>query len=226
MKVYKNALFLLFIAALTVTLVACGGKDKVENKEKDITMSDILNEKGSREIILTEETDNTNSPQVKWAGTIGNGKMEIHPYANKSDLEFNDLKNLDSKEYKRKLNTQDKDYEEYGENEELNIHPRNTDLLIGYDNEDKIKGIMFDTQLLGNKADKNLIKNYIFSNIKNSNDDEWLKIQTPKATDISDQEITPYVLNIKKKDKAEKLSFENKKEYQDKYKNVRFINID
>lgn len=227
MNEYKKTLLLLIIGSLSLILVACGGNSNEGKKEvKAITVSDILNGKEERQIIMTEETDNTESPQVKWAGTIGNGEMEIHPYANKSDLEFDDLKNVEGEEYKETLRIEDSDYEEYGDNKKLNIHPRKSDLLIGIDGNDEIKGLLFDTKLLGNEKDKALIEGNTYIDTDAPKQQGWLSIESPELRDINDELITPYVLYIKKKDETEVLRLENKKEDENKYKNVRFVDID
>ena len=63
-------------------------------------MAKVLNDKQERKIVMTHDTNTYDSPDIKWAGTIGNGKMEIHPYNNLDGFEFNDVKDENMQEYK------------------------------------------------------------------------------------------------------------------------------
>lgn len=230
MKVMKKGALVVATLTLTVSLSACGnqGEDtkSTSSKEKnEPTITDILNSDKERMIIMTEDTGNTESPQVRWAGIIGKGKLEAHPYVNKDDLAFDDLNNLTMKEFKDTLKQQDKDYEEYGDNKKLNIVPRKASTVLETENDEKAKKISFDmdSKGLGNKQDVGTILDTKYSKITDSSKNGWLSMQTKDAEDISGQPITPYVLNIKAGKNEEKLSFENVKKAEKEYDNVKVV---
>lgn len=82
MKVLKKAAVGLSIVGLTLSLGACDQDNSSNDKGKTTTMAEILNDKQERKIAMTYDYGNGESPDVQWAGTIGNGKVEIYPYSN------------------------------------------------------------------------------------------------------------------------------------------------
>lgn len=229
MKSFKKGLLYFFMTSLVFVLVACGSnkdeKTGSKNEPKVVTLSDILNGKDERQIVMTTDTDNTKSPQIKWAGIIGNGKLEIHPYANKDNFEFDEIKDLKLSDYKQYLKSEDEDYTDYGENEELNIKPEKADLLVGYDKAKKTTGLMYDVKSEGNEKDQKAAHNYAYIDTTGPHQDGWMSIQTAEARDISNEIMTPFVMHVKKKSDNEILKIEDKEKDENKYKNVRFIDI-
>ena len=233
MKIIKKGALIIATLGLTASLTACGnqGEDTktTSSKEKnEPTITDILNSDKERMVVMTEDTGNTDSPQVRWAGVIGKGKLEAHPYVNKDDLAFEDLNNLSMKEFKDTLKEQDKDYEEYGDNKKLNISPRKASTELETENSEKAKKIRLDIndKGLGNKQDIAAIVGAKYSKIPDSQPEGWLSMQTKDAEDISGQTITPFVLNIKAAKDEKQLSFENVDKAKKEYDNVKVIKSD
>lgn len=233
MKIIKKGALIIATLGLTASLTACGnqGEDTktTSSKEKnEPTITDILNSDKERMVVMTEDTGNTDSPQVRWAGVIGKGKLEAHPYVNKDDLAFEDLNNLSMKEFKDTLKEQDKDYEEYGDNKKLNISPRKASTELETENSEKAKKIRLDIndKGLGNKQDIAAIVGAKYSKIPESQPEGWLSMQTKDAEDISGQPITPFVLNIKAAKDEKQLSFENVDKAKKEYDNVKVIKSD
>ncbi len=229
MKSFKKGSLYLFITCLIFILVACGSNDE-NKKDKDepttIKLSDILNSKEERQIVMTEETDNTESPQIRWAGVIGNGKLEIHPYAAKRDFEFDEIKELKLADYKEYLQSEDEDYSSYYGNKKLNIKPEKAGLLVGYDKTNKTRGLMFDVKSEGNfEKDIKYAQNYAYIDTSGPKPEGWMTIQTEESRDLNDEITTPYVLHIKKKSDNELLKIEDKEKDKDEYNNVKFIDV-
>lgn len=234
MKVMKKSALVVAALSLTVGLSACGnqGEDtkSTSSKEKnEPTITDILNSDKERMIVMTEDTGNTESPQVRWAGVIGKGKLDAHPYYYKDDLELDDFKNMSMKEFKDRLKEEDESYkslDDDGKEKEIKYGPRKAGTKVVSENgENKAEKIAFDINRdkLGNEEDENAIAGPKYSKIPESKTDGWLSMQTKDAEDISGQPITPFVLNIKAGKNEEKLSFENVKKAEKEYDNVKVV---
>lgn len=229
MKVYKNALFLLFISALTITLVACGNNKNEDSKNKKqnntVHIAEILNGKQERQIIMAEETDNTETPQVRWAGFIGNGKVDAHPYYQNDDLEFSELAFLTNKEFKIVLDDEDNNYvtaDDNGKELKIEYGKRKTTLDYKLDNTNNEKGFMFDLNdnKLGNDNDKASITGPLYGTPK-TKDHGWLVIETNEQEDINGDVINPQRLYIKANKGEGKIDISDVEKYAKKYDNVK-----
>lgn len=231
MKVYKKTAFLLIIAALTIVLVACGGNnkdDKKTEKQKQnntVHIADILNGKENRQIIMAEKTDNTDTPQVRWAGFIGNGNIDAHPYFQSEDLEFSELAFLTNKEFQIVLNDEDDSYvtaDKNGKKLRIDYGKRKASLDYKLDDSNNEKGFMFDLNdnKLGNDNDKASITGPLYGSPK-TKDHGWLVIETNEKEDINGDLITPQRLYIKAKKGEERIDISNAEKYTKKYDNVK-----
>lgn len=237
MKIIKKGALIIATLGLTASLTACGnqGEDTktTSSKEKnEPTITDILNSDKERMVVMTEDTGNTDSPQVRWAGVIGKGKIDAHPYYYKDDLEFNDFKNLSISEFKDRLKEEDKTYkslDDDGNKKEIKYGPRKAGTKLASINGEKTAdkvGFDINRDKLGNEEDENAIAGPKYSKIPESQTEGWLSMQTKDAEDISGQPITPFVLNIKAANDEKQLSFENVDKAKKEYDNVKVIKSD
>lgn len=229
MKVLKKGMLVLGTVGLAVSLTACSNNTSEEKntvKEKNVTVSDILNEDKERQIVMTYDTGHTDSPQIKWAGTIGDGKMDIHPYENADGFEFDQVKDLDMNSFKDSLKAVDKDYEtanSEGKSIKINYGKKAANIMLGVDNENKTRGVMFNVEAEGNKTEVSNVKDLVYSEPNKNFEDGWLDIQTPSHGD--EDEVTPNVLYIKSNDDKEHLKLENADKAIKKYSNVKKLDI-
>lgn len=221
MKTFKKGAIALASIGLTIGLAGCGNEatksSSSDDKDKP-TVTDILNTDKKRQIIMTQDKGNTESPQVVWAGTIGDGKIEMHPYANKSDFEFDELNKLSMNDFKEKLKKEDKDYENYGDNEQLKIYPKPAKTILQTDNGDTTKKVSFKMKEEGLGNDKDIFRfdGPEYSEITQNNPDGWLGIKDSETSDVD-----PYVLYIKAEKGEDELSFEDAKKAKKEYDNVK-----
>lgn len=222
----KGFIYVTFLIMILV-LSACG-QDKTkesdsENTKKEVTLSDVLNDKQERKIVMTHDSEVYDSPDVMYAGTIGKGKVEIHPYTNFQDFEFNQLKDLSMNDYKEVLAEKDAEYKRYGDNANKNLDIKPVDakvkLLKPEDNEKraKIVGLDYDAQYYtdDDKFDM-LLRGYEES--KSNSPKGWLTLEA-----YSKDQKNPYVLNIEAKNGETNLKLENIDEAKKKYKNVKVV---
>lgn len=231
MKVYKKTAFLLIIAALAIVLVACGGNnkdDKKTEKQKQnntVHIADILNGKENRQIIVAEKTDNTETPQVRWAGFIGNGKLDAHPYYQNDELEISQIRNLNKKDFNTVIKSEDQNYKTYdkdGNKLEISYGERKASLDFKLNDSNDVRGFLFDinTNKLGNDNDKASVVGLFYAVPKNK-DNGWLVMETEEKTDINGDVITPKRLYIKAKKGEERIDISNAEKYTKKYDNVK-----
>ncbi|MCI2910942.1 hypothetical protein [Staphylococcus hominis] len=225
MKVLKKAAVGLSIVGLTLSLGACSQDDSSQDdssngKGKTTTMAEILNDKQERKIVMTHDTNTYDSPDIEWAGTIGNGKMEIHPYKNLDKFEFNDIKNENMKDYKEILKEKDKEYSEK-KGKTLNIKPEKATLYYKASNIEKPGSLIFDYNAQAySKEEKFSMINRGFSVIVKDNPKNWLGIRTK---DTSKKGWTQDYVYVEAKNNETSLKKDDLKSAMKKYNNVERI---
>lgn len=223
-KTVKKGALILATIGLTVGLAGCGNEatksSSSDDKDKP-TVTDILNADKERQIIATSDKGVTDSPKVEWAGIIGNGKIEMHPYTNKDDIELSQLDRLSMNKFKSKLKEEDKDYENYGDNQKLKIYPRHAKTLLQTNNSNKAEriGFIMKDDWMSNRYDKSSLYKPEYSKILKSTPDGWLGIKDDGNTDMH-----TYTLYIKSAKKEKGLSFEDTKKAKKNYDNVKIKN--
>ncbi|MDU4493607.1 MAG: hypothetical protein E7J02_08850 [Staphylococcus warneri] len=220
MKVLKKAAMGLSIVGLTFSLGACGQDNSSSDGGKTTTMADILNGKQERKIVMLHDTETYDSPDVKWAGTIGNGKMEVHPYQNLDGFEFNDVKNKNMKEYKKILKEKDKEYSEK-KGKSLNIKPEKATLFYKASDINKPDSLIFDYNAQAyNENEEYSMINRGFSVIVKDNPKNWLGIRTE---DTSKKGWTQDYVYVESKNNEKQLKKDDLKKAMKKYDNVERI---
>ena len=183
-------------------------------------MADILNGKQERKIVMLHDTETYDSPDVKWAGTIGNGKMEVHPYQNLDGFEFNDVKNKNMKEYKKILKEKDKEYSEK-KGKSLNIKPEKATLFYKASDINKPDSLIFDYNAQAyNENEEYSMINRGFSVIVKDNPKNWLGIRTE---DTSKKGWTQDYVYVESKNNEKQLKKDDLKKAMKKYDNVERI---
>ncbi|WP_341775904.1 hypothetical protein [Staphylococcus hyicus] len=219
----KTFIYVTFLIMIIV-LSACG-QDKTkesssENTKKEVTLSDVLNGKQERKIIMTHDSEVYDSPDVMWAGTIGKGKVEIHPYYHLEKFEFNDIKDVSMKDYKDILKEKDKEYAAFpsNKNKKLNIKPvpAKTVLIKDRENPDKVKGIGldYDAQYYSGEDEYEMLTR-AYTETSKSEDKNWLTL-----TAYEKDKKKPYVINVEAKDDEYKFKFEDLDKVTKKYNNL------
>lgn len=220
MKVLKKAAMGISIVGLTFSLGACGQDNSSSDGGKTTTMADILNGKQERKIVMLHDTETYDSPDVKWAGTIGNGKMEVHPYQNLDGFEFNDVKNKNMKEYKKILKEKDKEYSEK-KGKSLNIKPEKATLFYKASDINKPDSLIFDYNAQAyNENEEYSMINRGFSVIVKDNPKNWLGIRTE---DTSKKGWTQDYVYVESKNNEKQLKKDDLKKAMKKYDNVERI---
>lgn len=220
MKVLKKAAMGLSIVGLTFSLGACGQDNSSSDGGKTTTMAEILNGKQERKIVMLHDTETYDSPDVKWAGTIGNGKMEVHPYQNLDGFEFNDVKNKNMKEYKKILKEKDKEYSEK-KGKSLNIKPEKATLFYKASDINKPDSLIFDYNAQAyNENEEYSMINRGFSVIVKDNPKNWLGIRTE---DTSKKGWTQDYVYVESKNNEKQLKKDDLKKAMKKYDNVERI---
>ncbi|MDU4468603.1 MAG: hypothetical protein E7I99_10070, partial [Streptococcus mitis] len=205
---------------LTFSLGACGQDNSSSDGGKTTTMADILNGKQERKIVMLHDTETYDSPDVKWAGTIGNGKMEVHPYQNLDGFEFNDVKNKNMKEYKKILKEKDKEYSEK-KGKSLNIKPEKATLFYKASDINKPDSLIFDYNAQAyNENEEYSMINRGFSVIVKDNPKNWLGIRTE---DTSKKGWTQDYVYVESKNNEKQLKKDDLKKAMKKYDNVERI---
>ncbi|EHT3670496.1 hypothetical protein KXP69_002267 [Staphylococcus pseudintermedius] len=225
MKCLKKLAMGASIVGLTLTLGACGQDQSSKDKEKTVTMAEILNGKQERKIVMTYDRGHGQSPDVQWAGTIGNGKVEIYPYSHyNNDLEsfeFNEIKDKSMKDYKKILKQRTKEYSNQKERK-LNIKPEKARLLYRPNDEgDKAEyiGLDYNAKAYDDKEEF-LMKNKAYKVIVKDHPKQWLEIRTK---DESGKGWTQYHMHIEAKDGEKNLRKENLEEVKKKYDNIKIL---
>lgn len=178
MKCLKKLAMGASIVGLTLTLGACGQDQSSKDKEKTVTMAEILNDKQERKIVSTHDTETYDSPDIVWAGTIGKGKMEIHPYSHLHGFEFNDIKNKSMKEYKSILAEKDKEYSEK-KGKTLNIKPEKATLYYLASDIKNPGSVVFDYDAKSyDDGEEYSMINKGFSVIEKKHPKDWLCIRS------------------------------------------------
>lgn len=231
MKTLKKGALALASIGLTVGLAGCGNEATKSSSSDDNdkpTVTDILNADKERQIIMTEDTGNTDNLEVRWAGVIGKGKLDAHPYYFLDNIDFNHFKNLSMKDFKEKLKKEDKEYESLnddGDPMKINYGPRKAGTQLGgYEGDKTAKKVKFDVSdsKLGNEEDTSAITETKYSEISDEHPDGWLAIK-PEEYEDEDSSITLFI----KAEKGEKsLSMEDIKKAKKSYDNVKFINLE
>lgn len=216
MKTLKKAVMGCSIVGLTLTLGACGQKES----GKTTTMADILNGKEERKIVMTHDSGTYDSPDIQWAGTIGNGKMEIHPYNNLEKFEFNDIKDESMDNYKKILDEKDKEYSKK-EGKKLNIKPVKAKLYYKASDIEKPGSLIFDYDAQAYSEDEKFsMVNRGFSVIVKDHPKKWLSIRSKDTSGKGKKQDYVYVEAKGDEDNLEK---DNLKEVKKQYDNVERI---
>src|SRR5699024_12114317 len=97
-------------------------------------------------------------------------------------------------DFKEKLKKEDKDYENYGDNEQLKIYPKPAKTILQTDNGDTTKKVSFKMKEEGLGNDKDIFRfdGPEYSEITQNNPDGWLGIKNPEKS-----EVDPYVFYFK-----------------------------
>jgi uncharacterized lipoprotein YehR (DUF1307 family) len=220
MRLGKKVIGCISILGLTVSLAACGEPNTSNTGEnKDTTLSDILNGKEERKIVLTERKGNTGDPQVLWAGYIGEGKMEVHPYSNLgTEFHFDEISKKDDKEYQKILKERDKEYKNQTDlNKKLDIKPVSAKTVLNTEDDKEAILTGFDFNAQGNEEDKYDQLEYGFDTVKEEHPKNWLEIESSGE----DNEIT---LHVEAEDGEENITHENINKVKDKYDNIEVNN--
>ncbi|MCD8845183.1 hypothetical protein [Staphylococcus gallinarum] len=207
------------ILGLTVSLAACGQPNTSESGDKgDTTLSDVLNGKEKRKIVMTERKGHTGDPQILWAGYIGDGKMEIHPYSNLgTEFHFDELANENDKEYKKTIKDRDKEYANQTEsNKKLDIKAVKAKTVLNTEDNKRADITGFDYKAKGNKEDKYDQLEYGFDTLIDKHPEKWMEM----GSSGEDNEIT---LHVEAKNGEKNLNHENMKKVKDKYNNIRVV---
>ena len=184
-------------------------------------MAKVLNDKQERKIVMTHDTNTYDSPDIKWAGTIGNGKMEIHPYNNLDGFEFNDVKDENMQEYKKTLKEKDKEYSKQKE-KKLSIKPEKAKLIYGQSGKNETPeyvGLFYNAKSY-DREEKRLMRNMEYSVIEKNHPKNWLEIRTK---DKSGKGWTQYHMWVEAKGNEKNLQLENLKDVKKNYDNYTII---
>ncbi|MFW3510619.1 hypothetical protein ACN9UY_12700 [Staphylococcus caprae] len=220
MKALKKAVIGFSIVGLTFSLGACGQKESSNDNGKTTTMAKVLNDKQERKIVMTHDTNTYDSPDIKWAGTIGNGKMEIHPYNNLDGFEFNDVKDENMKEYKKTLKEKDKEYSKK-KGKSLDIKPEKAKIYYKASDIKKPGSLIFDYNAQAyNKEEKFSMINRGFSEIVKDHPKNWLGIKTK---DTSKKGWTQDYVYVEIKNGEKQLQKDDLKSAMKEYNNVERI---
>ncbi|MGJ8462409.1 hypothetical protein ACSGFZ_03765 [Staphylococcus haemolyticus] len=225
MKLMKKAALGLSVIGLSVTLGACGQENTSNDGEKTTTMAQVLNGKEERKIAMTYDDGHGNSPTIQWAGTIGNGKVNIHPYSyyNKDleDFEFNEIKDENMKDYKALLNKKSDEYSKQ-KGKKLDIKPEKAKLIYGQKDENEkaeYVGLFYDAKAY-DREEKRLMRNMEYSVIEKDHPKEWLEIRTK---DKSGKGWTQYHMLVEAKGNEKNIELENLKDVEKNYDNYTII---
>ncbi|HDG8789436.1 TPA: hypothetical protein PBT65_001737 [Staphylococcus aureus] len=225
MKLMKKATLGLSVIGLSLTLGACGHNNDSEDDGKTTTMAQVLNGKEERKIAMTYDDGHGNSPTIQWAGTIGNGKVNIHPYShyNKElkDFEFNEIKNENMKDYKALLKKRSDEYSEQ-KGKKLDIKPEKAKLIYqthGDSSKADSVGLFYNAKAY-DEEEKHLMRNKAYSVVEKNHPKKWLEIRTK---DTSGKGWTQYHMWVEAKENEENLELENLKEVEKKYDNYKIL---
>ncbi|MCA1235781.1 hypothetical protein [Staphylococcus aureus] len=207
-------------SAMTLVLLLSGCQSNDSGKEKTTTMAEILNGKEERKIVMTHDTQTYDSPDIYWAGTIGNGKMEIHPYKNLDKFEFNDVKNISMKEYKKLLSEKDREYSKK-KGKKLDIYPVKAKIYYKAKDIENPRSLIFDYDAkFYSDEEKFSMINKGFSVIEKDHPDDWLCIRT---RDESGKGWTNDYVYVEAKNGEKNLVKDDLKKAMQKYDNVKRI---
>ncbi|MCM5673036.1 hypothetical protein [Staphylococcus hominis] len=225
MKVLKKAAVGLSIVGLTLSLGACDQDNSSNDKGKTTTMAEILNDKQERKIAMTYDYGNGESPDVQWAGTIGNGKVEIYPYSNynkdNQSFEFHEIKDENMKEYKETLKEKSKDYAEQ-KGKTLNIKPEKAKLIYQTNegnNKAQSVGLFYNAKAYDDD-ERHLMRNKAYSVIEEDHPKNWLEIRTK---DNSKKGWTQYHMLVESKNNEKNIELENLEDVEKKYDNYKIL---
>ncbi|HDZ6149812.1 TPA: hypothetical protein RTV06_002754 [Staphylococcus aureus] len=225
MKALKKAVIGFSIVGLTFSLGACGQKNSSNDNGKTTTMAKVLNDKQERKIAMTYDHGNGDSPAIQWAGTIGNGKVEIHPYSHYSykntAFEFNEIKNENMKDYKKTLSQRSKEYSKQKE-KKLSIKPEKAKLIYGQSGKNETPeyvGLFYNAKSY-DREEKRLMRNMEYSVIEKNHPKNWLEIRTK---DKSGKGWTQYHMWVEAKGNEKNLQLENLKDVKKNYDNYTII---
>ena len=215
---------ILATVSLTFTLGACGQKSSTSDDagEKTTTMSDILNGKEERKIVMTKDTRSYDSADVEWAGTIGKGKVNIRPYMNMQGFEFNDLRGKSMSEFKKILNEKDKEYKKLKNNKKLKnkIKTQKAKIYLQSSPEKNTADyLVIDYKAPYYTEDENYTMTEMgLSEINTKHNKNWLSIQTQATS----KEI-PEIVYVEAKNGEKNLAMEDIKKAKKNYKNVEVV---
>lgn len=217
MNVKQKVIGCVSILGLTISLAGCGQSNTSNSDDKnDTTLSDVLNGKEKRKIVMTERKGNTGEPEVRWAGYIGKGKVEAHPYSNmEGRIIWDDLNDLNDAEYKKTLAKQDSKYQKVGSNKKLNIKNEKAKITILTDDNKKAAVTGLDYNAKGNKEDKFDQLDRGYGQTIEDHPKKWLEMKTEDENET--------VLHVESENNEKNLTNEDIKKAKDKYKNIKVI---
>lgn len=220
MRLGKKVIGCISILGLTVSLAACGEPNTSNTGEnKDTTLSDVLNGKEKRKVAMTERKGNTGEPEVRWAGYIGDGKVQIHPYTNmEGRFNWDEIEDVDDSEFKDILKKYDKDYQKLGSNKKLNIKPEKAKITILTDDNKTAALTGLDFKAKGNKEDKFDQLDRGFGQTVEKHNDNWLEMKTDDENET--------VIHVESENDEKNLVNEDIKKVKDKYDNINVIERD
>ena len=201
------------IAGLTIGLAGCGQSSVSKSDEKGTTtLTDILNSKKERPIVYTMDNEDRDN-EIQWAGTIGNGKIDAHPTDSLGKVwKFDDVKNLDMKEFKKELKKEDK---EASENQDLTVktgkEKAKTILYSRDGKETKATGFEFNTKHRGDPDVQDKMK-YVTAESGEGKSDGWLTIRDKDSN---------YVIKVKADKNEKNIGLEDVKKAKKQYDNVK-----
>lgn len=217
MKIRQKVIGCISIVGLTISLAACGQPNTSNSDNKDDkTLSDVLNGKEKRKIVMTERKGNTGDAEVRWAGYIGNGKVKIHPYTNmEGRFDWDDIDEVSNSKFKDILKKQDKNYEKLGSNKKLKIKEESAKITILTDDNKKAALTGLDFNAKGNKEDKFDQLDRGFGQTVEQHPDNWLEMKSDDENET--------ILHVESKNGEKNLTNENIKKAKDKYDNINVI---
>ncbi|WP_274316408.1 hypothetical protein [Staphylococcus hyicus] len=210
-----------------IALSACGNdksskKKEDANKDKDVrvTLADVLNDKSERKIMLAHDKGYYESPEIIWAGTIGNGKVEAHPYTNYDGFTVGDVIDLSMDDYKKKLSEIDEEYRQYGKNPKKKIDfkpvPAKVLLLQSWDKQDKAKAVgLYHEGEFYDKNDEYELIGRGYDQVRMDVPKGWLGLAMQE-----EDKKQPYFLYVEAKDNESSFELDNIEKTKKKYKDV------
>ena len=112
MIIFKKCVLGIIVIGLSLSLVACNNGGSDNNKEGNVSFSNVLNSKKMLPIVVSNSKDDSETGHVVWGGYIGQGKIKaMHLDGMSYDFGYYDLKKLSNKKFNNSLIDMGNDYE-------------------------------------------------------------------------------------------------------------------